>query len=78
MVRSSISEAERRAWNRVLGLAFVGTVGGSAGLMGLANGASLAVTAGLVGFGLLAGAVLLWYVSQLSMGTRTGRDHRER
>lgn len=78
MVRSSISEEERDAWNRVLGVGFVGTVGGSAGLMAFANGASLEATAALVVLGLVAGLGLVWYLSTLSVRSRGGRERRER
>lgn len=78
MVRSSISEAERRAWNRVLALGFVGVVGGSAGLMALAGGASLLEAAAVAIPGLVVGTGLVWYLSTLSMSEGNGREHRER
>lgn len=76
MVGSSISDEERRAWNRVLGVGFVLVVGGSAGLAAFANGASLAETAALAVLGFATGLALLWYLSTLSM--ETGRARRGR
>jgi len=77
MVRSSIDEAERRAWNRVLGIGFVLVVGGSAALSALAGGATLVEAALVTAVGLAVGAGLAWYLSTLST-TSGGREHRER
>lgn len=73
MVGSSISEEERRAWNRVLGIGFVFVVGGSCGLIAFANGASLLQAVAVGAVGLLAGVGLAWYLSTLSMGSRRER-----
>jgi len=78
MVRSSISEAERRTWNRVLGLGFVLLVGGSAALMTLTGGASLLETAAVGGLGLATGTGLVYYLSTLSTDRGVEREHRER
>lgn len=78
MVRSSISEAERRAWNRALGLGFVLLVGGSGGLIAVAGDADLDETLAVTVLGLATGAVLLYYLSKLSTGGSVGREHRER
>lgn len=78
MVRSSISEEERRAWNRVLGLGFVMVVAGSAALSALAGDATLVEAALVTGVGLTMGTALVWYLSTLSTPGGSNRDHRER
>lgn len=78
MVRTSISDAERRAWNRVIALGFVLVVGGSAGLTAFFGGASLVETAALTGLGLVTGTGLVYYLSTLSMEPSGRREHRER
>jgi hypothetical protein len=78
MVRSSISEEERRAWNRVLGVGFVVVVAGSAALSAVAGGATLAETALVTGVGLTMGTGLAWYLSTLSTTGGADREHRER
>lgn len=76
MVGSSMSDAERRAWNRVIGVGFVIVVGGSAALIAFANGAALSWALAIGVLGLLTGLGLVWYLSTLSMGT--GARRRER
>ena len=76
MVSSSITEAERRAWNLVIAVGFVGVVAGSAGLMALAGGATLVETGAVAVVGLLTGLGLLWYLSRLSIDRDGGRELR--
>jgi hypothetical protein len=78
MVGSSISEEDRRAWNRVIGIGFVAVVGGSAGLIGLANDAPLTVVAGLTAGGLVVGVALVYYLASLSMDSGPDREFRRR
>lgn len=78
MVRSSISEAERRAWNLVIGVGFVTVVAGSAGLMAFAGGATLVETGAVASLGFLTGLGLLWYLSRLSIDRDDERDLRRR
>jgi hypothetical protein len=73
-----MSEAERRAWMRALGLGFVLVVGGSAGLMALANGASLLETGGLTAVGLVSGTGLVYYLSSLSSEFGSDPEYRRR
>lgn len=74
MVSSSISEAERRAWNLVIGVGFVAVVAGSAGLIAFAGGATPLETGAVASLGLVTGLGLLWYLSRLSIDRTGGRD----
>lgn len=78
MVESSISEAERRAWNLVIAVLFVAVVAGSAGMMALAGGATLLETAAVTSLGFVTGLGLTWYFSRLPIDRSSGRDLRRR
>lgn len=74
MVGSSISEAERRVWNRVLGLGVVLVVGTSSALLAFAGDATLPEIAAVTVLGLATGTLLVWYLSTLSV--QRDREHR--
>lgn len=76
MVGSSLSEAERRAWNRVLGLGVVLVVGTSSALLAFAGGATLPEIAAVTAVGGATGALLVWYLSTLTV--ERDREYRRR
>lgn len=65
MVGPSMSDEEYDAGLNRLRVGFVALVGGSAALVALANGGSLAVAAVALVAGLALGAVLVWYLGSI-------------
>jgi hypothetical protein len=71
-----ISDEERSAFALKVKVAIVVLVGGSAGLVAVANGASLALAGGAVLAGLVVGVVLVVIVFPGSGGTSSNRYRR--